>query len=149
MEAPFFEDIGVGYEIPSVTKMPSNIQLFMFSAITWNRHRIHYDADFARDHDKLSNILVQRPLLGCFLAQMLSGWLKENGKIKRLEWTARGPAFPGDKLTCQGMVVRKYRDGEEPIIECEVWIEKEGGETIVPGKAVVILTSRESVGISA
>ena len=141
MEAPFFEDIEMGYEIPSLTKMPSNIQLFMFSAITWNRHRIHYDTDFARDHDKLPNILVQRPLLGCFLAQMLSEWLKENGKIKRLEWSNRGPAVLGDKLICRGRVVKKYRDGDEGIVECEVWIEKEGGENIVPGKAEVILAS--------
>lgn len=88
VESPFFEDIDVGYRIPSLIKMPSTIQLFMFSAITWNRHRIHYDSDFARNHDKLPNILVQRPLLGCFLAQMLSEWLGENGEIKRLEWSA-------------------------------------------------------------
>ena len=67
--------------------------------------------------------------------------MKENGKIKRLEWSNRGPAVLGDKLICRGRVVKKYRDGDEGIVECEVWIEKEGGENIVPGKAEVILAS--------
>ena len=51
MEAPFFEDVEAGYEIPPLAKIPEHTNLFMFSAVTWNRHRIHYDADFARDHN--------------------------------------------------------------------------------------------------
>ena len=144
MKVPFLEDIEVGYEIPSLTKSPSNIQLFMFSAITWNRHRIHYDADFARNHDKLPNVVTHRALLGNFLAQMLSDWLQENGKLKRLEWSVRGSALPGNQLTCRGKVATIRREEDEGTVECEVWIENQRGESIVPGKAEVIVTSRES-----
>ena len=144
MEGPFFEDIEVGYEIPSITKTPSNVQLFMFSAITWNCHRIHFDADFAREHDKLPNILAHRPLLGSFLCQMLTDWLGDNGKIERLEWSNRGPAVPGDTLTCRGKVVDKCWRADKAIVECDVWIERSSGESIVPGKAEVVLASRDS-----
>ena len=148
MKAPFLEDVEVGYEIPSLAKVPSNMQLFMFSAITWNRHRIHYDADFARDHDKLPNIVTHRALLGNFLTQMLSDWLQENGKIKRMEWSVRGSAFPGDRLTCRGKVGGIRREGDENIVECEIQIENQRGENIVPGKAEVIVASRESITTS-
>ena len=142
MGAPFFEDIEVGCEIPALSKTPSNLQLFMFSAITWNCHRIHFDADFAREHDKLPNVLTHRPLLGSFLCQMLTDWMGDNGRIERLEWSNRGPAVPGDRLTCRGRVVGKHRQADKAMIDCEVWVENDSGETIVPGKAAVVLISR-------
>lgn len=136
---PFFEHIETGSEIPPVTKEITNVQIFMFSAMSWNRHRIHYDGAFARDHDKLPNVIAQRPLLGSFLAQMLFDWVGENGRIKRLEWSNRGPAVPGDILTCHGRIVRKYVDVAEQWVEFEVWIENQKGENIVPGKAEIVL----------
>ena len=139
MEAPFYEDIEVGDEIPAISKTPGNIQLFMFSAITWNLHRIHFDADFAREHDHLPNVLAQRPLLGSFLSQTLTDWLGDDGRILRLEWSNRGPAVPGDTLTCRGRVTGKRRESDKAIVECDVWIEKHNGDIIVPGKAEVVL----------
>lgn len=142
MAVPFYEDVVIGDELPTVTKMPDTIQLFMFSASTWNLHRIHFDADFAREHDGLPNVLAHRPLLGSFLAQLLTGWLGDDGKLKRLEWSNRGPALPGDTLVCRGRVTGKHRDAAGALVECDVWIEKAGGEVIVPGKAVVALPTR-------
>ena len=142
MSAPFYEDIEVGQEIPAVEKTPSNMQLFMFSAATWNLHRIHYDADFAREHDGLPNVLAHRPLLGSFLSQVLTHWVGDNGRVRRLEWSNRGPAVPGDRLSCRGRVTDKRKEAGRGIIECDVWVEKENGEVIVPGKAVVEMASR-------
>jgi 3-methylfumaryl-CoA hydratase len=142
VEAPFFEDVEAGCEIPSLTKTPDNLQLFMFSAATWNLHRIHFDADFARQHDGLPNVLTHRPLLGSFLSQLLTDWLGDNGRILRLEWSNRGPAVPGDVLTCRGRVAKKYRVADKSIVELDIWIEKANGETIVPGRAEVVLASR-------
>ena len=39
----FFENIKENDEIRSLTKKPTHMQLFMFSAVTWNRHLIHYN----------------------------------------------------------------------------------------------------------
>ena len=138
---PFFEHVKVGSEISPVIKEITNVQIFMFSAMSWNRHRIHYDVDFARDHDKLPGVLAQRPLLGSFLAEMLFDWVGEHGRIKRLEWSNRGPAVPSDILTCHGRIVRKYVDGGEHLVEFEVWIENQRGENIVPGKAEIVLNA--------
>ncbi len=141
MAAPLVEDVQVGSEIPPLSKTPSNLQLFMFSAATWNCHRIHFDADFAREHDKLPDVLTHRPLLGSFLCQLLTDWLGDNGKIVRLEWSNRGPAVPGDTLTCRGKIIGKHRKDGNTIVECDVWIENQRGEQIVPGKAEVVLES--------
>jgi len=142
MTAPWYEDIEVGQDIPAVLKTPSNMQLFMFSAATWNLHRIHYDADFAREHDGLPNVLAHRPLMGSFLAQVLTDWAGDHGRVLRLEWSNRGPAVPGDHLTCRGKVTGKRREADWGIVECDVWVEKGNGEVIVPGKAEVALSFR-------
>jgi len=144
MTGPYYEDVEAGQDIPAFVKTPSNIQLFMFSAATWNLHRIHYDADFAREHDHLPNVLAHRPLLGSFLAQVLTDWVGDNGRLLRLEWSNRGPAMPGDRLMCRGKVTGKRCEVDQGVVECDVWVEKESGEVIVPGKAEVALAFRDS-----
>ena len=62
----FFESIQEGDEIPALTKKPTYMQLFMFSAATWNRHLIHYNTEFAR-HDGLKDVATHRALMGNFL----------------------------------------------------------------------------------
>jgi 3-methylfumaryl-CoA hydratase len=37
--------------------------LFRYSALTFNGHRIHYDADYARDQEGYDNLVVHGPLL--------------------------------------------------------------------------------------
>lgn len=37
-------------------------QLFQFSAITFNTHRVHYDRDWARREERLDDVLVHGPL---------------------------------------------------------------------------------------
>jgi hypothetical protein len=121
----FFESIQEGDEIPALTKKPTYMQLFMFSAATWNRHLIHYNTEFARH----------------FLAQTLSEWVGESGRVSKVEWSVRGGAFPGDVLTCRGKVVQKSMEEKKKRIICEVWVEKEEGNIIAPGKGEVTIFS--------
>ena len=141
-QALFFEDVEVGSEVPCLVEQPTAVQLFMFSAVNWNRARIHFDADFARDVHGLSGIVVQGPLLGSFIARMIMGWMGEEGTLRKLSWTNRRASIPGDVLTCGGRVIDKYVKDGKNYLECEVWIENQAGERITPGKATVIVPSR-------
>ena len=42
-----WEDVSVTTRIPELTVCPDRAQIFMFSAVTWNRHHIHYSKDAA------------------------------------------------------------------------------------------------------
>lgn len=134
----FWNEISEGDDIPSLTKIPTYMQLFMFSAITWNRHLIHYNKDYAY-HDGLQDVAVHRALLGNFLAQMLTDWLGEAGKISKIEWSVRASAKPGDTLTCFGKVVEKREDNGKKYLNAEIRIENEQGTLIAPGTATVTL----------
>ncbi len=134
-----FEDVKVGQTIPPLVKQPTEIDVFLFSAVTWNPHRIHYDADFAREHESLPGVLVHRPLHGCYLEQMLTDWVGDRGRLKIISWANRGPAKAGDTLTCRGKVTDKHTEDGQNFIRCEIWVENDKGVVLTPGKAVVML----------
>ena len=47
---------------------PSATMLFRYSALTFNGHRIHYDADYCRQHEGYANPVIHGPLLATLLA---------------------------------------------------------------------------------
>lgn len=59
------ENVEVGYELPNLIKQPTHVQLFRYSAITWNSHRIHYDQKYAAE-EGYPDVLVQSHLHGAF-----------------------------------------------------------------------------------
>ena len=134
---PLWDEISEGYEISELIKKPTYMQLFMFSAITWNRHLIHYNTEFAR-RDGLPDVATHRALIGNFLAQMLYDWIGEAGRIAKIEWSVRATAVPGDTLTCRGKVLQKHIEGTKKLVECEIWVENQRGDNIALGKGEVV-----------
>ncbi|MBI2847053.1 MAG: acyl dehydratase [Chloroflexi bacterium] len=137
----FFEDVNEGTELPSLVKKPTAIQLFRYSAVTWNAHRIHYDKDWAQS-EGYPHVLVQAHLHGAFLTQLVTDWIEPEGILKKLGWSNRRYAVPGDTLTSKGKVVKKYVRNGEHVVELEIWEENQNGEVCVPGTATVVLPSR-------
>jgi hydroxyacyl-ACP dehydratase HTD2-like protein with hotdog domain len=125
-------------EIAPLVKTPTAMQLFMFSASSWNRHLIHYDSESALA-DGLANVAVHRALIGGFLAQMLSEWLGEDGRIVNLSWTVRRSVRIDEPLTIRGKVTEKRADGDGLTIAAEVWAEDRDGVRIAPGTALLTL----------
>lgn len=48
----------------------NSAQLFRYSALTFNGHRIHYDADYARDTEGYGGLVVHGPLLAHLMMRM-------------------------------------------------------------------------------
>ncbi|MEK7777225.1 MAG: acyl dehydratase [Chloroflexota bacterium] len=139
----YYEDVKGGTEIPPLEKRPSYAQLFVFSASQRILGRIHYDQAFARSEEH-PDVIVQSPLHGAFVVQLLTDWIGDEGFLKRISYSNRGISVPGDVLTCKGKVTKKYEEDGQHFVECEVWEENQRGEVLVPGSAVVILPSRHA-----
>ncbi len=67
------DDVAVGFELPVVVKNASRAQLFLYSAATWNPHRIHYDRAQAAAEGH-PDVLVHGPLQGAWLTQFVTDW---------------------------------------------------------------------------
>lgn len=74
----------------SVSFRPSLSLLFRYSAATFNAHRIHYDADFAR-REGYGGAVVHGPLLAMLL---MDGTARHSGRaVCRLSYRGVGPLF--------------------------------------------------------
>lgn len=128
--------VAVGTKLGLLVKKPNLQQLFMFSAITWNRHAIHFNRQAARD-EGLPDVVVQRALIGNFLAQLLDQWMQHRGEIQRLEWKVVQSAVPGDTLTCTGVVIRILSEKDHRLIECDLEILNQKASAIAQGVGMV------------
>jgi len=69
------------------------IELFRYSAITFNAHRMHYDAEYARNRDGYRGAVVHGPLLATLLMDECS---RATGRpIRRLAYRGVSPLFAG------------------------------------------------------
>ena len=93
----------VGSPISPSEHAPTTVQLFLFSAATWNPHRIHYDHAYSAQ-EGYEGVLVQSHLHACFLAQAARSALGPDARIRSLSWQNRAPAYAGDLLTITGEV---------------------------------------------
>ncbi len=144
----YFEDVDVGTELATLTKVPTTVQLFRYSAVTWNAHRIHYEREYARQEGH-PDVLVQAHLHGAFLLQMIGEWMGPRGRLVTFGWSNRGRAVPGDTLTCAGRVVAKRVEGDRHLVELELLERNQRGEVCAPGKATVALPARGNRAMSA
>lgn len=136
-----FEDVREGMELPVMVKNASRAQLFVYSAITWNPHRIHYDKDYAALEGH-PDVIVHGPLQGAWLNQFVQDWAGPRGRVLSLSWQNRARAFPEEDHLFKGRVTACYREGGRNLVDLDVREENSKGETLMPGKAKVSLPSR-------
>ncbi len=137
----YFEDVSPGDQIPDATALPTELQLFFFSAATNNGHRIHYDLPYAKT-EGLPNILVQGPLQAALLTKALTDWIGPGGRLTRIQIQNRGNAFPNEALYYGGVVVGKREEEGQLFVDCEIFERNESGAVLMPGTATVSLPRR-------
>src|SRR5690349_4577392 len=141
MDQPYFEDVAVGDEITTLSLAVSRVQMFFFSAATYNGHRIHYDPTWARDVEGYPDILVHGPLQVALLARALTDWVGGRGRLVRYAVQNRGTAHPDERLDFKGVVTAISREGDRGLVELDIRGEKDG-VVLMPGTATVSLPVR-------
>ncbi|KAI5450554.1 hypothetical protein NCC49_003009 [Naganishia albida] len=103
--------------------------LFRFSALTFNAHRIHYDAAWARDREghgssPYGGPVVHGPLSALVGIEVVERWLRESsdgrGKVMTsFEYRATSPMYVDRKIEVVGKV-------EEDGTEVKLWVVQDG-----------------------
>jgi len=107
--ADLFSHLRVGEQLPTLCYQISAPQIFMYSAITWNRHPIHYNQSQAR-REGHTDILVQRGLLGNLFVRYLNSCLKEI-YIQTLDWKVVSSLTPDQIVQCTATVTHIDQTG--------------------------------------
>jgi len=132
---------GVGDHLPAFEVEPTAVQLFCYSAITWNPHRIHYDAPYARDVEGYPDVLVHGPLMGSWLMRLCDDWVRPWGRVASLTYRTTTSVVPGMKLAVGGVVTAVPDSGDE--VTADVWVELPDGTRATLGRVVARPAGRD------
>jgi len=128
----------VGDVLPPLRHNATTFQLFRYSAVTWNPHRIHFDESYAREEGHrglaLHSHLRAALALRCVTEGLGPGWqvAKVSYRLRKpvyapahLTYTARVTAAEGDTLTLE--LIEENPSGEVGF-EGTVQASRTGGE---------------------
>jgi 3-methylfumaryl-CoA hydratase len=101
------------------TITPDPVQLFRFSALTFNSHRIHYDRDYCRDIEGYPGLVVHGPYTATLLVDHFLRW-HPHARIAQLQFRAQRPLFDAAPFEVCGEV----REGG-----ADLWARGPSGET--------------------
>lgn len=134
LASPDFDTLAAGQELPSREFAPDTIQLFLYNAVLWNAHKIHFDYPYATEVEGYPGLVMAGPLLGDWLHQCVVEWLGDNGRLVEMEYSNRRAAYIGDTLRSVGTIVALDRERRQVTIE--VAIINQHDEVLAPGTAV-------------
>lgn len=77
--------------------LPDERILFRYSALTFNTHRIHYDAPYARDIERYRGLVVHGPLSASLLLQLAGQCFGEN-RLTSFAFRGVSPGICGEPL---------------------------------------------------
>lgn len=130
-----FADIRVGEPLGARSHTPDNVELFVYNAAIWNAHRIHFDQEYATREEGYPGIVIDGPLQGDWLAQIVMEWVGDGARLERFEFSNRRAAYVGETLVATGRVSMK--DAETGEVTLELELRNAAGEVVTPGSAVV------------
>ena len=141
-EQVFYDDVGVGDQMPTLTVTVDETQLFFFSAATYNGHRIHYDKEWARTVEGYDDLLVQGPLQAALLARAIGDWIGGRGRLVSFSVQNRAVAYPGQLLSFGGDVTgKRLTDNGSGLVDLEI-VGRRDATVLMPGTATVELPRR-------
>jgi 3-methylfumaryl-CoA hydratase len=104
---------------------PGPVELFRYSALTFNGHRIHYDRDYATGAEGYPGLVVHGPLIATMLVDTLLRW-KPGTKLTRFTFRARSPLFDATPFD---LCAKASQDG------AKLWAQAQGAPVAMEGQA--------------
>lgn len=107
----------------SETWIADPVLLFRYSALTFNGHRIHYDAPYATETEGYPGLIVHGPLLATLMAGAAARH-RGGAPLAAFEFRAMSPVFSGDRISVN------IADTDEG---ADVWIRSAAGSYAAKG----------------
>lgn len=127
--------IRIGDTLPERLFTPDTVQLFMYNAAIWNPHRIHYDHPYTQEVEGHPGLLIDGPLQGDWLSQIVLEWIGDAARLATFEYSNRQAAYVGETLRAAGSVEAVDVNRREVRLQLAVFNEQ--GQVVTPGAATV------------
>jgi len=128
-----------------VTKTISNEQISDYANASGDRNLLHLDDTFAAS-TQFGGIIAHGMLTLAFLNEMLvrsfgEYWLK-NGSLKV---RFKGAAYPNDKLTSAGNLIKQTTDSNQQQLNYSILVSNHKDEEIITGNIRVAVPNNETI----
>ena len=148
----YWEDVEVDSEVTPLPKAASTQMLAKWAGASGDFNPLHYEDTFAASQG-VGKPIVHGQLKRAWLVQLMTDWMGDKGSLKKFSCQFRAMDYPrlmkdlmepqeGETWWRKGKVTKKYIEGEEHCVDCDIWIENGKGEITTPGNATVALPSR-------
>lgn len=120
---------GLPVSVRQRSYQPDATQLFRYSALTFNGHRIHYDQDYCRHVEGYDNLVIHGPLN----ATLLAAWAQEvaGRPLRRFRYRGLRPALLGQQLSLHAGALGDAAQGEA----LTVWVALQDGAVSMQAEA--------------
>jgi hydroxyacyl-ACP dehydratase HTD2-like protein with hotdog domain len=119
------------------------VDLFRFSAATWNAHRIHYDRAQA-EADGLPGLVVQSQMHGAWFAQVARSVAGPSARLRTLTWANRKAVIAGETVQVIGTVTAVDEvDGAQDVGITLTELNADG-DTCGEGRATLRVTAEDA-----
>ena len=148
----YWEDVKEEQEVTTLSKVATTQTLVKWAGASGDFVPLHYDDEFAAASG-VGKSIVHGALKRQWLVQLMTDWIGEEGFLKKFSCQYRQIDYPRrmqslfmpqerETWQCKGKVTKKYAEGGEHLVDCDIWVENGQGQVTTPGKATVILPSK-------
>jgi hypothetical protein len=149
----YWEYVEVKGEVTPLPKVATTRMLVKWAGASGDFNPLHYDDAFAAAQG-VGKPIVHGALKRQWLVQLMTDWMGGQGTLKKFSCQYRLMDYPrlmktmtgshqGETWWCKGKISKKYVEDGEHRVDCNIWVENEKGEVTTPGKATVVLPSRD------
>ncbi|MBI2859298.1 MAG: dehydratase [Chloroflexi bacterium] len=151
-----WEEVEIGAEVTPLPKIASSLMLARFAGASGDFNPLHYEFEFARAAGQPRPI-IHGQLKRAWLVNLVVNWANNDpGALRKLSVRFKAADLPrlmktmgepheGETWMCRGKVTKKREDGNQKLVECDIWVENGKGEKTTTGSATVALPSRNSI----
>ena len=108
------------------------------AAILRDPNPVHWDPSVVEQLGFGHHCINQGPLGLSYMVNMLHAWAGQ-ASLRRLFMRFPLVILDGDRITARGRVTNRREDSGEQLADCDIWLEREGSEPPLLGKATVAL----------
>ncbi|MBI2906472.1 MAG: MaoC family dehydratase N-terminal domain-containing protein [Chloroflexi bacterium] len=125
---------------------PTNVYIDPATGTEQHPHRGHWEDFMAREIGVPGAYDIGTQRIS-WMGQVFTNWQGDDGFLKKLSGSFRMFNIEGDTQFVKAQVTRKYVQGREYLVDCDVQCVNQRNQITAPGKATVVLPSRDPEAI--
>jgi len=122
-----------GIAIPALNR----VTLARYAGAADDYNAVHLDDKVAKASGK-SSVYAPSTLVMAYIGRMVQASLV-GASIRRYGLRVMKLLWPGDVLTCRGVVVETRKENGEYLVDMDAWADNQRGETVAKGRVLAVV----------